>query len=151
MTDRTDNNQKRSQPEGGGHAPSTSDTFAKLGRIFGQRGLVFKVFKQLAPGSAGAEMPCDRHDDALVCERQRITAGEESRCTTVELLVEQPLIRRRERPVIVVLIAFAEKELQALERAAGATWYPSPTVKYAALHCRGARSDGPVSRTGEIR
>lgn len=54
--------------------------------------------------------------------RHRLDETGQTRVTTVELVVEQAPVRTRGAQVVGVQIAYAEKDLQAAARAAGATW-----------------------------
>lgn len=82
----------------------------------------FKVTKKLSSGSPGAQKLKERFGEALVCVRRRITPDGKNCSTTVELLAEHSPARRRESPVIGVQIALGERDLQALVRAAVASW-----------------------------
>lgn len=82
----------------------------------------WKVIKKHAPNQPGALKLAQQWGDALVCVRHRLDETEQTRVTTVELVVEQAPVRTRGAQVVGVQIAYAEKDLQAAARAAGASW-----------------------------
>lgn len=83
---------------------------------------VWKVIKKHAPDQPGALKRAQQWGNALVCVRHRLDETRQTRVTTVELVVEQAPVRARRAQVVGVQIAYAEKDLQAAARAAGATW-----------------------------
>jgi hypothetical protein len=82
----------------------------------------WKVIKKHAPNQPGALKLAQQWGDALVCVRHRLDETGQTRVTTVELVVEQAPVRTRGAQLVGVQIAYAEKDLQAAARAAGATW-----------------------------
>lgn len=82
----------------------------------------WKVIKKHAPNQPGALKLAQQWGDALVCVRHRLDETGQTRVTTVELVVEQALVRARGAQEVGAQIAYAEKDLQAAARAAGATW-----------------------------
>ena len=104
------------------HRPATPK---RLPEPSGDQVSSFKVTKKLSSGSPGAQKLKDRYGEALVCVRHRITLDGKKRNTTIELLVENSPVRRRESPSIGVQNALGERELQAPARSAGASWSPS--------------------------
>mgnify|MGYP001332619938 CR=1 FL=1 len=82
----------------------------------------WKVIKKHAPDKPGALKLATQWGDALVCVRHRLDESGQTRVTTVELVVEQAPVRARGAQVVGVQISYAEKDLQAAARAAGATW-----------------------------
>lgn len=87
-----------------------------------------QVKKKLAPGDNGTKRHPQRHGDRLVCVRYRVDAERGVQYTTVEVVVdERPLAAapaRTEDALVLVRIAYAEKELQRSARAAGGIWQP---------------------------
>ena len=83
-----------------------------------------KVLKKLAPSQPGAKKLAAKYGDALVCVRHRTDPIGRFRFTTVELLVERTPIKPRTDRVVGVKIDYGERALQAVARAAGATWDP---------------------------
>ncbi len=79
----------------------------------------FKVTKKLSPGTPGAQKLLLRYGEALLCVRHRVTPDGEARYTTVELVLEQVPIRSRSYQLVGGQVAYGEKALQSLVKAAG--------------------------------
>jgi hypothetical protein len=78
--------------------------------------------KKLATSSRGSLKLARQFGETLICVRHRVDAKAEFRYTTVELLVDKAPIRPRIEAQVGVRIGSAERSLQAVVRAAGATW-----------------------------
>jgi hypothetical protein len=83
-----------------------------------------RVTKKLSSTSRGALKLAREFGDALVCVRHRTDAKGLYRYTTVELLVDKTEIQPRIDTLVGVRIAYNERSLQSVVRAAGATWDP---------------------------
>ena len=88
----------------------------------GSEAASLRVVKKLAASSRGALKLARQFGASLVCVRHRVDATAQFRYTTVELLVEKTEIRPRSEVVIGVRVGPNERSLQAVVRAAGATW-----------------------------
>jgi hypothetical protein len=80
-----------------------------------------RVIKRLAPGSPGTRKLLERYGDALVCVRYREDAGQASRYTTVEIVVDRRSIVPAER---LLDLPFNDTELRRTVIAAGGQWDP---------------------------
>lgn len=82
----------------------------------------FRVAKKISPVQPGAVKLARRYGEQLVCVRHRIDPTGTTRVTTVELVVDQAPINAKPEQIVGVRIGYREGQLQALVRAAGATW-----------------------------
>jgi len=81
-----------------------------------------RMRKKQAPNSPGALKLARQHGAALVCARHRTDARGDTRCTTVELLVDQAPAQARVGRAVDIRIGLNERPLQGVVRAAGARW-----------------------------
>ena len=88
----------------------------------GSEAAPLRVVKKLAASSRGSLKLARQFGETLVCVRHRVDAKAEHRYTTVELLVDKAPIRPRIETVVGVRIEQSERSLQAVVKAAGATW-----------------------------
>lgn len=87
-----------------------------------------RVIKRLAPGARGAKTLTAKHGPALVCVRHRLDASGTRRLTTVELVVDEAMIRRRPGPTVDVALRVYEREHAARLKAAGGRWHEAEGV-----------------------
>lgn len=80
----------------------------------------WRVTKTMHPGERGAVRLMHAYGDRLVCVRYRTSGSDEERLTTVELIVERAVIRKRGDQVIAFKIRDHEHKLrrEALRRGA---------------------------------
>ena len=88
-----------------------------------------KARLKLKPGQKGTKGLVDIYGDTLVCVRYRYDEATKTRYKTVELIIEKapwnpPSPKWNEEELVPVQIAFAEKELKDLAKAAGGRWDP---------------------------
>lgn len=84
----------------------------------------YKVVKKLAPSRHGALKMAQRYGPKLVCVRHRVDPTGTTRIMTVELIVEQSPIRRRNETMVHVRIGFLDRNSRAAAMGAGAIWDP---------------------------
>ena len=84
-----------------------------------------RIIKKLRPEQPGALALARRFGDELVCVRHRLNPAGDHRITTVELVVNQAAIHRRDNSLIHVRIGYFEDELRSLMRQHGAQWVPA--------------------------
>jgi hypothetical protein len=88
----------------------------------GSEAASLRVVKKLAASSRGSLKLARQFGETLICVRHRVDAKAEFRYTTVELLVDKAPIRPRIEASVGVRIGQSERSLQAVVKAAGATW-----------------------------
>ena len=81
------------------------------------------------PGHRGAKKFLAQYGDRLVCVRYRSDEQRRTRFKTVELIVEEwswtpPLPRRKKESIVLVKVAFHEKELRQQIKDGGGGWNP---------------------------
>lgn len=81
-----------------------------------------RVTRKLAVTNRGALKLAQRFGEALVCVRQRMDDRDRCRYTTVELLVDKTVVRRRADRIVGVRIELNESVLRIAACAAGAIW-----------------------------
>lgn len=83
-----------------------------------------RVLKTFAPHQADTLKLARRYGDALLCVRHRVSAEDEQRITTVELVVAvEPLRRRRAMDAeLAVRLDFRDREHRVALQQAGARW-----------------------------
>lgn len=83
-----------------------------------------RVTKTLRPHQPGTLRLLRQYGDALVCVRYREDGRGRRRCTTVELIIDEGPVKRRQnlRAIVYVPIALRESELRRRASAMGATW-----------------------------
>ena len=92
-----------------------------------------RVVKRLSPEQPGALKLARRYGDALVCVRYRHDSEKRHRYTTVELVVEQaPIIRRQPSldAIVAVQIPFGDTARQRRAKALGARWDSKARIWY---------------------
>jgi len=92
-----------------------------------------RVVKRLSPTQPGALKLARRFGDALVCVRYRHDTEKRHRYTTVELVVDQAPIARRQASldaIVVVRIPFGDTARQNQARTLGAKWDGRDRVWY---------------------
>lgn len=83
----------------------------------------------IRPGQRGAKKFMSQYGDRLVCVRYRQDAQQQKRFKTVELIVAEwpwtpPLPRQKKESLVLVKVAFPERELRRQIKDAGGTWNP---------------------------
>ena len=83
----------------------------------------------IQPGQRGAKKFVSQYGDRLVCVRYRQDAQRQKRFKTVELIVEEwswtpPSPKRRKGSLVLVKVAFPERELRQQIKAVGGLWNP---------------------------
>ena len=83
----------------------------------------------LHPDQDGAGQLRDRYGERLVCIRYRYDETKKQRWKTVELIVEEwpwaaPLPRRKKEDIVLVKVAFHERELRQHIKEGGGVWNP---------------------------
>ncbi|TMH09529.1 MAG: hypothetical protein E6H58_17900 [Betaproteobacteria bacterium] len=92
-----------------------------------------RVVKRLSATQPGALKLARRFGDALVCVRYRHDIERRHRYTTVELVVDQAPIARRQAPldaIVLVRIPFSDTARQNRARTLGAKWDSRDGVWY---------------------
>jgi hypothetical protein len=90
---------------------------------------IMRTSTTVQPGHRGAKKFLAQYGDRLVCVRYRSDEQRQKRLKTIELIVEewpwatQPPRDRAER-VVLVKVAFAERELRQQVKEAGGVWSP---------------------------
>jgi predicted RNA-binding protein with PIN domain len=88
-----------------------------------------KVRLKLKPGQRGTKSLTKQYGDKLVCVHYRDDEKTAKRYTTIELIVAeepwQPPVLVKPDDLVLLKIAFSEKELQQKVKDAGATWSKS--------------------------
>ena len=95
---------------------------SQMNTATGTEAATLRVIKKLSPKSRGAITLTRQFGDSLVCVRHRVDPRGEFRYTTVELLVAKARVQPRVETQVAVRINPTEYPLQAIVRAAGATW-----------------------------
>jgi hypothetical protein len=83
----------------------------------------------IQPGRRGAKKFVEQYGDRLVCVRYRQDERRQKRFKTVELIVEEwpwtsPLSRKEKGGVVLVKVAFQERELRRQIKEEGGVWNP---------------------------
>lgn len=83
----------------------------------------------IQPGQRGAKKFVEQYGDRLVCVRYRQDEQRKKRCKTVELIVEEwpwtpPLPRRKQESIVLIKVAFQERELRQQIKEGGGIWNP---------------------------
>jgi hypothetical protein len=83
----------------------------------------------IQPGRRGAKKFVEQYGDRLVCVRYRQDEQRQRRVKTVELIVEEwpwtpPLPRRKKESIVLVKVAFHERELRQQIKEGGGLWNP---------------------------
>lgn len=81
-----------------------------------------RVVKKIAADGRGAKALSARFGERLVCVRHRIDPTGTKRLTTVELVISEKAIARKPSPMVDLVIAVQEREIQARLKTAGARW-----------------------------
>lgn len=87
--------------------------------------LIIQSHQETLTGTPRAPKLLQRFGEALVCVRHRVTPDGETRCTTVELVLEQVPVSSRADPLVGVHFGYGEKALQSEVKAAGGVWDPA--------------------------
>jgi hypothetical protein len=82
----------------------------------------YRVSKKLSPTARGAKRLHRIYGEQLVCVRHRIDPSNQTRVTTVELVVERAPIQPKAEREVAVELGFNERALRAVVLAAGAQW-----------------------------
>ncbi|SRR6266571_373492 len=90
---------------------------------------------KLKPGQYGTKALVEKYGDALVCVRYRYDVASNIRIKTVELIVETKELKRQRQmipddAIVPVRIAYGERELGQLTKAAGGRWDPDVKLWY---------------------
>ena len=85
----------------------------------------WRVTKTMQPGDRGAIRLMRQHGDALVCVRYRTSGTGEERLTTIELVVERAVIRKRHDDVVAFKIKAKEDRLRRAALRRGAVFDPA--------------------------
>jgi len=83
----------------------------------------------IQPGRRGAKKFVEQYGDRLVCVRYRQDEERQRRVKTVELIVEEwpwtpPLPQRKKESIVLVKVAFQERELRRQIKDVGGVWNP---------------------------
>jgi hypothetical protein len=81
------------------------------------------------PGQRGAKKFVEQYGDRLVCVRYRQDEQRQKRFKTVELIVAEwpwmpPLPQRKKESIVLVKVAFHERELRQQIKEGGGIWTP---------------------------
>lgn len=87
-----------------------------------------RVIKTIAAHGRGAKAFTAQHGERLVCVRHRIDPTGTRRLTTVELVVAERPIARKQSPLVSVSVAVHERAVQARLKISGARWDPVEQV-----------------------
>jgi hypothetical protein len=90
---------------------------------------VMQTSTTIQPGQRGAKKFMSQYGDRLVWVRYRQDAQRQKRFKTVELIVEEwswtpPSPQRRKESLVLVKVAFPERELRQQIKAPGGLWNP---------------------------
>lgn len=85
----------------------------------------WRVTKTMQPGDRGAIRLMRQHGDALVCVRYRTSGTGEERLTTIELVVERAVIRKRHDDIVAFKIRAKEDRLRREALRRGAVFDPA--------------------------
>lgn len=106
---------------------------------------VFEVRQTLKPGDAGTRKFAARFGDKLVCVRYRVDTASGLRYTTVELIVDQGPLAKRDlksssssvpdrNPMVGVRVFYREEALREKVKEEGAIWRPRQKLWEMPLH-----------------
>lgn len=84
----------------------------------------WRVTKTMQPGDRGAIGLMRRYGDALVCVRYRTSGTGEERLTTIELVVDRTVIRKRHDDIVAFKIKDHEAKLRREAMRLGASFDP---------------------------
>lgn len=84
----------------------------------------WRVTKTMQPGDRGAVRLMRQYGDALVCVRYRTSGTGEERLTTIELVVERAVIRKRSDDIVAFKIKDNEAQLRREALRRGASFDP---------------------------
>ncbi|MGE5467414.1 MAG: hypothetical protein ACM3Y9_08325 [Ignavibacteria bacterium] len=84
-----------------------------------------RIAKKLLPGAPGTKKLVERFGARLVCVRYRIDQQAQRRFTTVELVVADAPMAKREGGDVFVRVAYEEEDLRKQVKAAGGEWHPT--------------------------
>jgi len=87
-----------------------------------------KSHKHLKPGQKGTKRLVEKYGDALLCVRYRFDEIRGVRLKTVEIVVEEKVLRSfpryRDKDMVKLIVAYTEKSLREQLKAAGGRWDP---------------------------
>ena len=89
--------------------------------------MAFRTAKTIYPGQAGSKKWMQKYGDDLLCIRYKYDAENREKIKTVELLAEKQEWRIEKRKIphnktVRLKVAYGEKNIGRLVRAAGGTW-----------------------------
>ena len=109
-----------------------------------------KTQAHLKPGQKGTKRLVARYGDALLCVRYRYDKARGVRLKTVEIIVEEKAIapaRLGDGDIVPVAVAYTEKALRDMLKAAGGRWDPQEKVWHVAYgSIRGTELEGRILR-----
>lgn len=92
-----------------------------------------KTQTHLKPGQKGTKRLVEMYGDSLLCVRYRFDEKRGVRLKTVELVVEEKIVRpgtrHRDDDSVAVIVAYNEKALRDRLKAAGGRWIPVRSKK----------------------
>ena len=94
-----------------------------------------KTQAHLKPGQKGTKRLVARYGDALLCVRYRYDKARGVRLKTLEIIVEEKAIapaRLGDGDIVPVAVAYTEKALRDMLKAAGGRWDPQEKVWHVA-------------------
>lgn len=86
----------------------------------------WRVTKTMQPGERGAVRLLRAYGDQLVCVRYRTSGSGEERLTTVELVIDRTMVRRRGHQIVAFKIKDSEEKLRREALKLGA-WFNAAT------------------------
>lgn len=91
-----------------------------------------KTQSHLKPGQKGTKRLLEKYGDSLLCVRYRFDEKRGVRLKTVEIIVEETVVkaslRYRDEDVVAVIVSFTENTLRDKLKVAGGRWDPEKKV-----------------------
>jgi len=87
-----------------------------------------KSHKHLKPGQKGTKRLVEKYGDSLLCVRYRYDENRGLQLKTVEIVVEEKVLRSasryRDEDLVKIIVAYTEKALRDRLKAVGGRWDP---------------------------